>query len=210
MASITLVLARTPDPVPTLVAERCWSILVRLGRRCWPLLPLGLLVVSVAWGAGFKVLQAASRLEQGVYRLDADIVYRLGKKPLQALQNGVPLTIMVEIEVLQGRQWLWDETVAQLQQFYTLEYHALSRQFLVTNVNSGERKSFPDLATATQYLGHIQGFPLLDASLLEPGGRYYVRLRVGLDRDALPVPLQLVAYLSDDWSLASEWYTCPL
>jgi hypothetical protein len=149
-------------------------------------------------------------LENGVYLLSARIVYRLGNTPREALENGVPLTINLEMDVIRNREWLWDETIAELEQKFRLEYHTLSRQYLVTNLNSGQVKSFPSLATATQFLGRIDDFPLLDASLLKSGESYYGQLRVNLDIDALPVPLQVVTYLFGDWQLSSEWYVWPL
>lgn len=189
-----------------------WSTrptLVRQGGG-WVLL-IGLLLLTVtAWAADFKVVSASTHLEKGIYLLDARIWYRFRGEPLDALQNGVPLTVELAIEVLRRRELLWDETIASLQQRFRLEYHSLSRQYVVTNLNSGEVKNFPELQAATLFLGRIDRFPLLDASLLPPGGSYFARLRAGLDIDALPVPLQLVAYLSTDWRLTSDWYTWPL
>jgi hypothetical protein len=126
------------------------------------------------------------------------------------LQNGVPLIINLDIQVFRQREWLWDEIAAQLQQRFRLEYHALSRQYVISNLNSGEMKSFSDLKLAIDFLSRIERFPLLDASLLPRGGSYLVRMRVTLDIEALPVPLQLVAYLSPEWRISSEWYTWPL
>jgi hypothetical protein len=51
---------------------------------------------------------------------------------------------------------------------------------------------------------------MLDKGLLIPMSVMKARCGPGLDIDALPTPLRLLAYLSDDWRLASEWYTWPL
>ncbi len=171
---------------------------------------LGLLWTIGAHAAGFEVISATTRLEAGVYRLNAQIEYRFSTAALEALQNGVPLTINVEMEVRRRRSWLWDETVYALTQRFQLEYHALSRQYLVNNLNSGERRAFPSQTAALGFMGRIQDFPLLDRSLLTEQERYEGALRVRLDLEALPAPLRLLAYLSDDWRLASEWRTWPL
>ncbi len=178
-------------------------------RRLWVVLFAGLLA-STAWGAGFQVLNADTRLWQEVYLLDADIDYEFSEPSLEALESGVPLTLYLEMEVLLQREWLWDETVASLQQRFTLEYHALADQYVVTNLNSDELKSFPTRGTATAFLGRIEDFPLLDRSLVEPDQDYYGRLRVSLDIESLPAPLRPMAYLSGDWRLTSEWYVWPL
>jgi hypothetical protein len=177
---------------------------------CITALLLGLLAAAGVRAAGFEVISAATQLENGVYRLDARLEYHFSRAALDALQNGVPLTVKVEMEVRRRRPWLWDETIYTLVQRWRLEYHALSRQYLVTNLNSGERRGFPSRIIALQAMGRIKDFPLLDQTLLASDERYEGALRARLDLDALPAPLRLFAYLSEDWRLASEWYTWSL
>lgn len=175
----------------------------------WTLLWMALWTAG-AGAAGFDIVSATTRLDGGVYRLNARIDYRFSPPALDALQNGVPLIVELEMEVRRRRAWVWDEAVYTLTQRFRLEYHALSRQYLVSNLNSGERRGFPTRSSALQFMGQISDFPLLDQGLLVPGERYEGALRVQLDREALPAPLRLVAYLSDDWRLSSEWHTWPL
>ncbi|MCP5419435.1 MAG: DUF4390 domain-containing protein [Gammaproteobacteria bacterium] len=179
-------------------------------RAGWVWLLLGLSLTTVAWASTFKVQNATTRLERGVYKLYAKIDYTLSKAPLEALHNGVPLTFRLQMEVLRKREWLWDETVASFSQLYELEYHVLARQYVVTNHYNDERKSFPDAGSALSFLGDIRNLPFLDAGMLQADETYYGRVRVSLDLDNLPAPLLLVAYLSEDWFLNGNWYTWPM
>jgi len=186
-----------------------------LGRRSllWlagALLLTGLALAQPATDRGFQVLAAATRLVDGVYRLDARIRYRLSEPARQALRNGVALTIELEMEVRRPRRWLWPKTVARLHQRYRLAYHELARQYMITDLNSGLVRAFPTLTQALRHLGRLRGFPLLDYSLLETGPVYQARLRARLDLDALPTPLRLMGYFSAQWRLASPWYEWPL
>ena len=195
----------------TLVLKKCISFVATLrpgSPRRWAALSLLLLPV-LAWASNFAVLEARTRLENGVYLLTAKIDYDLSPAALAALRNGIPLTVSLEMEVWRQREWLWDEIIASLQQRFHLEYHALARQYVVINLNNGELKSFPTRSAATDYLGRIENFPLLDASLLGPADGCYGRLRATLDIEALPAPLRPLAYLSTEWHLTSEWYTWP-
>ena len=171
---------------------------------------LVLLWVSDGQAAGFEVISADAKPESGVYRLNAQLEYRFSDESLKALENGVPLVVEIEMEVRRRRPWLWDETVYALAQRFQLEYHSLSRQYVVSNLNSGERRGFATRPTALRFMGRIDNFPLLDRSLLVAGERYEGALRARLDLEALPSPLRLFAYLSEDWRLSSEWYTWPL
>ncbi len=186
------------------------GVLIRTRLRTGLLALLALLAVTSVRAAGFDVIDASTRLEGGVYRLSAQIEYSLSEQALDALQNGVPLTIELLMEVRRRRSWVWDETVYSLAQRFRLEYHALSRQYLVHNLNSGERRNFPTRPAALRFMGQIHEFPLLDHSLLAPDQRYEGALQARLDLDALPAPLRLLAYLSEGWRLTSEWYAWPL
>ena len=88
---------------------------------------LALLGMRSAWAAGFEVRAASTRLEQGVYRLNASIEYRFSNAALDALRNGVPLTVELQMEVRRRRPWVWDETVYTLAQRYRIEYRPLRR-----------------------------------------------------------------------------------
>jgi hypothetical protein len=154
----------------------------------------------------FEVREAKTELKAGVYFLDALIEYRLSSEARRALQSGLPLTIRVEVELLNNRRFWFDNEEAALQQRYQLEYHALSERFTVQNLNSGNQTSFSTLNAALDWLGHVNHLPLIDAALIEPGHDYYLRMRAVLDAEKLPGPLRLIAFWRRDWSLGSDWY----
>lgn len=160
--------------------------------------------------AEFVIERAASSLVEGVYVLNADIAYGFTPEVLEALDNGVPLILELQIEVAQPRQWLWDAVLTTLQQRYRLEYHALTQQYVVENLNSATQHNYADRADAITALGTITGLPLLDQRLLAADESYVARAQVSLDLESLPTPLRLVAYLSSQWYLTSEWYVWPL
>lgn len=153
----------------------------------------------------FRIIAADTRLADGVYLLDAEVEFNLAEKPLDALKNGVPLVIENQIEIIQIRNWLPDTTVASLSQRYQLKYHPLTEQYLVTNLNSGERQNFRVMESALAGLGTVRGLPILDDTLLDSDAEYTVRMRVAIDLEALPAPLRLLAYISGEWRAKSQW-----
>ena len=179
----------------------------------WPLLLAAALLLAAGWlqAADFTVRDARTRLVDGVYQLEADIRYQLSDPIHEALANGVPITIGLQIEIERQREYLWNKTVASLLQKYTVQFHALSEQYIVRNLNSGSQQSFRSLPAALQSMGEIEALPLLDESLLEEtDALYQVQLRSHIDINALPAPLRPMAWLSHEWRLQSEWYVCPL
>lgn len=155
---------------------------------------------------GLEIRDASAQLQDGVWYLSARIDYRLNRDTLEALQNGIPLTFGLLVELTRQRSWLPDEDVAELSQDFELSWQPLSRGYLVRNKNSGDQRAHTTLFAALRDLGRITRLPLIDAALLEDGENYELSLRAALDQQQLPGPLRMLAFWDDDFTLESEWY----
>ena len=154
--------------------------------------------------AGFEVDEVQTRLVSGVYRLDAEVDFDFSNESLEALHSGVPLTVLVEMEVLRVRMLL-DARVARVTARYRLHVHALTGHYVVTDLATGATSSFRTYPEAIETLGRIRDFPLFDAALLDARESYRLRMRASLDIEALPSPMRLLAYFDSLWHLSSNW-----
>lgn len=155
---------------------------------------------------GFVIRTAYTELVGGVYYLNADVDLNLSDDAVNALENGLPLTVELQIEIIKHRSLLWNTRIAALTEHYQISYHALTRRFIITNLNSGDQQSFASYRDAITSLGQVSDLPLIDANLIEPAKRYNVRMRAVLDIKSFPGPLQLIASLFKGWDLTSDWY----
>lgn len=162
------------------------------------------------YAASIVIEDAATEMRDEVYYLNARVSYTFDGELLDAVQKGLPLIVDLEIEILRHRDYMWDETVTHLEQRYELQFHALTRQYLLRNLNSGSQLALPSLDALESVLGAVVDLPILDANLLDPKEKYTGRLLARVDTDALPVPLRLLSYFSSDWRLSSEWFTWSL
>lgn len=158
----------------------------------------------------FEIRSAFVEPADSVYMLNARLDFELPPGAQAAINDGVVLTLDLEIVVNRARRYWLDDTVATLEQHYELVYHALSERFLVRNVNSGEQLSLPTLEAALQSLQVVDRLPILDQTLVQPDLRYEVSLRGRLDVRNIPDALRFVLFWVDDWRQTSDWYTWPL
>ena len=163
-----------------------------------------------AYAEGFRILAAETKLKNHVYHLEANMDLKFSDDALDALRSGVPLIILMNIEVNKDRSWWWDKTIAELEQGYLLLYHALSEKYIIHNLNSGAQQNFISLNAALHSLSNLRDFPLIDKNLLDQDDDYYVQMRVYLDIESLPAPMRPIAYISSQWQLESDWFTWPL
>jgi len=174
------------------------------------LLVLFAAAAAAAAGGFVQILKASTRLDEGVWYLDADIAWSPGDEAIEALDSGLTLDIRLTILVSERRRLLWDPEVAELEQRYDLRYHALTQRFIVTNLNSGEQSTFGSLQSALRTLGEIRDFPVIDDALLRNGESYEVALAAELDMEELGGPLKIISFFWNDWLIASEWERWPL
>ena len=154
----------------------------------------------------FEVRTAYTELIDGVYYLSADIDYGLSPAALDALRSGVELTIEVQVQVSRARRFWWDANVADVRHRYQLSFHALSKRYVVRELDRERAESFASYRDALEHLGSISDVPVIDETLLEPERRYDVRMRIAIDVQELPSPLKVFAFLLSEWELTSDWY----
>jgi len=154
----------------------------------------------------FQVRSASTHLVEGVQVLDARLQLVLSDEALNALNNGVPLTIELNLEVIRIRRFMPDAVDAELDLRYELEYRPLSQRYIVRNLNSSNQDSFATLYSALNSLGRLENLPVVDDAILDPDSRYRMRLQALLSTQQYPAPLRMLFFWRDQWQLKSDWF----
>jgi hypothetical protein len=170
-----------------------------------------LLLVATAANAGrFHLQDVQIHKSNNLYILNARIDYRLSEEALEALSNGVPLTLKVQLVVEQARRDFWKPSPMTQILWFQIRYHALTELYRVVDVQTGEDQSFVTQEAALYALGEINNLSLVNLDQLNPDEPYQLRIRADLDIESLPLPLQPLAYLGRGWKLTTGWSQWPL
>jgi hypothetical protein len=184
---------------------------VSVGYRMRALLWIAALFISMgAWAQSeqrFEIRSAYVEPREAVYQLNATLVFELPDGAREAIREGAPLTLDLEIVLHRSRRYWLDETVANLTQRYELVYHALSERYLLRNLNSDEQVSYATMEAALDSLRVITGLPILDKALVLPDSRHEISLRGHLDVRTMPDALRFIVFWANDWRQTTEWYT---
>ena len=144
------------------------------------------------------------------FQLDGQFSITLSPGAKEALENGVPLVFELQVQLVRAHRWLWDSVKVDLKQTRQIQYHDLSRSYVVKYINAGSQRNFRRLSDAMDAVGMLEGLLLSDGQPLEDGADYKVRLRGSLDIESLPTPVRLIAYVSSAWDMNSEWHVWSL
>jgi len=154
----------------------------------------------------FSTQIKAIKFEQDAdwYQLKAVIDYHLSPIATEAIQSSIALTWCLKIKLKQIRL-LWDNTLIRHKYCYKIRYHALLDSYSVHDPNRQKNKFFTSLATALDSMSQISNVKLIRTSALDNNSAYVVVIKLQFDRESLPLPLRVVAYLNSNWNLSSPW-----
>jgi hypothetical protein len=188
----------------------------QLSRIC-RLLVLGVCALLITGAAqardksgAFVVTDVEVELGEVAWLLNAWVDIKLSLGARKALENGIPLVFDFQVQALEKHPWLWDRVIAEQRKTREVQYHPLSRTYLVRNLDTGEQRDFRGLDEAMQSVGVLLNISILDYAAVVDNRDYYVRLRGSLDIESLPTPLRLQAYVYSKWDMKNAWHKWPL
>ncbi len=173
------------------------------------LLAVALLPAAAAHAdGGIQIKSVTLEATEEGYQFDADFEITLNHKLENALEKGIVLYFVTELNLVNSR-WYWlDERIAQSRVREGLSYYALTRQYRLSRGTLSQ--NFGTLREALQALSRVRDRPIIASSELRQDEEYTVELRMRLDISALPKPFQVETLGSREWDLSSgilRWNT---
>jgi hypothetical protein len=176
------------------------SLKRRLERLAFILLCL--LGMGVAIAGGIEPKSASLVADDRGQALTAEFSIDLGPRLVEAVEHGIPLNFRFEFDLTRKRRYWIDEHIASRVLDYRLGYHALTRQYRLSF--GGLHQSFTTLDEALQALARIAHLHVVDKQALIAGETYRAAVRLSLDHNQLPKPLQVDSLADSDWRVEAQ------
>ena len=193
--------------MPALKNAEQTLVLQRRLSKSVVLILLYLSTTGPASATGITIQSCATHREGDIYVLDADIQFDISENALEALKHGIALQIHTILRLKKDRNWLWDSVLKETVLRYRMEHHPLSGHYMVTDLLTGVRHTYPTLEGAVGFLTILNNIPFFESNLLKENESYTGNMRTQLDIESLPASLRPVAYLSSNWQLSSPWHS---
>ncbi|HSI38311.1 MAG TPA: DUF4390 domain-containing protein [Methylotenera sp.] len=140
-------------------------------------------------------------IEDG-YVLNADVDIKFSHDMEEAIIKGFELNFLVEFQLVTPQKYWFDDEIVTVTHRISLNYHALSRQYLL--IRDDQQKTFATLNEAVEDLSKIRDLKVLLKTDVVKGEPYNAALLMRLDHTKLPKALQVDAISSDDWKMISQ------
>jgi hypothetical protein len=158
----------------------------------------------------FRVQSVSVRTEGDMLVMDAQLDFGFSEVAIEALDNGVPLTVEVHVQLRSTDAWIWDPSLVDQRLRYVIRYKPLSERYLVIRLPGNGGRSYVTRDAAVAALGDLRDLELVSTDRLEADKHYEIHLQAALDIEELPLPLKPVAYLFPSWKLSTGWTKWPL
>ncbi len=139
------------------------------------------------------------------YFLNADFDLSFNDDLDEAIRKGIPVNFIIEFELKKPRKYWFDEEVAKKTKEILLTYHALSKQFILSE-SENHLIAFDNLTQAKNELKRIKNWRIFDKSQIDDTDKYSAYLQVKLDQTKLPKQLQADITSNQEWQLASKQF----
>lgn len=165
------------------------------------------LSLAAASSSEIRVHHAELVSSEDDYALQAALDIYVDQAVETAINKSVPLTFLVEFQLVKPRRFWFDQKVIAASKELELSYHALTRQYLLKQ--DSQQKSFSSFSEALQALAQINHWKVVPKKELEKGASYQATLTMRLDKKKLPKAIQADAIASEDWNIASLPFSWP-
>ena len=139
----------------------------------------------------------------GLVLLSAEFGLSLTETLRDAVNRGLALYFLTEVQIERARWYWFNETLVATQLEWRLSYHALTRQFRVAA--GGRSESFGSLEEALAAMSSVKRWNVAPLSRFDRQVVYEVWVRMRLDTTRLPKPFQMTALTDREWNPQSEW-----
>lgn len=196
--------ASTPDAPQTRRRRACWRA-PRLACALMLIVVCGASAPLVSAG-DISIDRASAAIENEIVTLNSDASFEFSEDAIEALKSGITLNFELEIRILEARRFWWDKNRFVTQRRYSLERHALSEQYILQDLITGDRRIHASIGAAIDDLGRIRSLPVLDATDIGETQSLDIRMRFRLEIESLPAPMIPIAYISPGWRMSSGWH----
>jgi hypothetical protein len=212
----------------TVFITHCWksvqSKLNGMGRTgFWPrvlflcaCLSASLLMPATAQTSTSSPVEVTElRMERvdGALLLQSSLRLDLSNTVEDALQKGMPIYFVTEVELMRDRWYWYDKKVGAASRYYRLAYQPLTRKWRLNvsrepigavGLASSLSQTFETLPEAMSAIRRTVNWKLADMTDIDVDNKYTLSFKFRLDVSQLPRPFQMTAGSQAEWNLSTQ------
>nr|WP_255423145.1 DUF4390 domain-containing protein [Undibacterium sp. LX40W] len=160
--------------------------------------------LQLAYAEGVEVTTAKLESADDGYRVFVGFSFELGNDVKNAINEGIPVSFIAEVEINRPRWYWFDEKSIRSTQTIKIQYDLWRRQYTAA-VNGGLKQNFATLDEIIKLVKQPRRWLVAEKNALSFGSTYNVAVRLKLDSSQLSKPMLITSLSNSGWRLSSDW-----
>ncbi|WMW80685.1 DUF4390 domain-containing protein [Undibacterium cyanobacteriorum] len=177
---------------------------VRSGMLLLAIFCLSFSCVDSVRAEGIEVTTAKLEASDDGYRVLVGFAFELGSDVRAAINEGIPVSFIAEVEINRPRWYWFDEKTIRSTQTIKIQYDLWRRQYTAA-VNGGLKQNFTTLDEVINLVKQPRRWLVAEKNGLSAGANYNVAVRLKLDSSQLSKPMLFTSLSNSGWRLSSDW-----
>lgn len=165
---------------------------------------LSVITVTSSHAEGIEVTTAKLEAADDGYRVLVGFSFELGNDVRAAINEGIPVSFIAEVEINRPRWYWFDEKTIRSTQTIKIQYDLWRRQYTAA-VNGGLKQNFNSLDEVINLVRQTRRWLVAEKNSLSTGSTYNVAVRLKLDSSQLSKPMLFTSLSNSGWRLSSDW-----
>jgi len=128
--------------------------------------------------------------------------FNTSKQIKEAIDNGIRVQFIAKAQIYQPSSWWFDDQVVQSKINLEVSFFTLGKLYIVKNKETGEQLSFNDYEQLWKEFEKLMSFEYTQAIVQDK----WFKMRIMLDKGALPTAMQLPVLFDSNWDINTPWY----
>jgi hypothetical protein len=164
-------------------------------------------------GPSVEVTELRLEKSEGALLLQSSLRLDLSSVVEDALQKGMPIHFVSEVEITRDRWYWYDKKISTVARHYRLAYQPLTRLWRLNvsrepigtvGLASSLSQSFDTLPDALAAIRRTVNWKVADLSEIDSDNKYTLMFKFRLDVSQLARPFQMTAGSNAEWNLAAQ------
>ncbi len=161
-----------------------------------------LMTVNIAVAADNHVITINLNEQGDDLLIEPKLNFSTSQDIKEAIDNGIRVQFIIKAQLYEPYAWWFDEIIEHTKITLEVSYFTLGKLYLVKNKNTTDQLGFNEYEQVWENIEKMMTFRY-NLSLAKDK---WFKLRIMLDKGALPTAMQLPVLFDPNWDVNTPWY----
>jgi hypothetical protein len=148
------------------------------------------------------VITLSTTLNDTILNISPKLSFETSEQIKEAIDNGIRIQLIAKAQLFIPRKWWFDETLENKKTSLEVFYFTLGKLYVIKDKETGEQLGFNDYEQLWKDFEKLIKFQFEAPK----NNKTSVKLRIMLDKSALPTVMQLPILFNSDWDINTPWF----